>query len=105
MQCRKTSVSERPGSDRSRLQVASSLDPLLADLAIRRATRRGLTTRRRLEAELPENAGEPVGIELFGPRRQLESEGTITVVLPSGERVRVLDAERLVRKAPAAEAA
>lgn len=41
-----------------------------------------------------ENAGEPVGIESFGPRRQLESEGTITVVLPSGERVRVPDAER-----------
>jgi hypothetical protein len=40
---------------------------------------------------------EPVGVELFGPRRQLEEEGAITVTLPSGRRVRVPDAERLVR--------
>lgn len=52
-----------------------------------------------------ESGGEPVGIEFFGPRRQLESEGAITVALPSGRRVRVPDAERLVREAPAAEAA
>jgi hypothetical protein len=52
-----------------------------------------------------ESGGEPVGIELFGPRQQLESEGTITVVLPSGERVRVPEAERLVLEALAAEAA
>jgi hypothetical protein len=52
-----------------------------------------------------ENGGEPAGIELFGPRDQLESEGAITVVLPSGERVRVPDAERLVREALAADAA
>jgi len=52
-----------------------------------------------------ENEGEPVGVELFGPRQQLASEGAITVVLPSGERVRVPDAERLVRDAPATDAA
>ncbi len=52
-----------------------------------------------------ERGGEPLGVELFGPRRQLESEGTITVVLPSGERVRVPDAERLVRNALTADAA
>jgi hypothetical protein len=52
-----------------------------------------------------DHGGEPAGVELFGPRRQLESEGAITVVLPSGERVRVPDAERLVREAQAAEAA
>lgn len=32
-----------------------------------------------------EHGGEPVGVELFGPRLQLESEGAITVVLPSRE--------------------
>lgn len=48
---------------------------------------------------------EPVGIELFGPRRQLESEGAITVALPSGEHVRVPDAERLVRESLTADAA
>ena len=48
---------------------------------------------------------EPRGIELFGPREQLETEGTITVILPSGKRVRVPDAERLVRKALTADAA
>ncbi len=52
-----------------------------------------------------ENSDEPVGIEFFGPRRQLESEGTITVVLPSGEHVRVPDAERMVRDTSAADAA
>ncbi len=48
---------------------------------------------------------EPVGIELFGPREQLENEGTITVALPSGEHVRVPDAERLVRESLTADAA
>jgi hypothetical protein len=48
---------------------------------------------------------EPIGIELFGPREQLANEGTITVVLPSGRRVRVPDAERLVRESLAADAA
>jgi hypothetical protein len=48
---------------------------------------------------------EPVGIELFGPREQLETEGAITVVLPSGRRVRVPDAERLIRDSLAADAA
>jgi len=48
---------------------------------------------------------EPVGIELFGPREQLETEGAIVIVLPSGERVRVPDAERLVRKSLTADAA
>jgi hypothetical protein len=48
---------------------------------------------------------EPVGIELFGPREQLQTEGTITVVLPSGHSVRVPDAERLVRESLAANAA
>jgi hypothetical protein len=52
-----------------------------------------------------ENSVEPLGIEFFGPRRQLESEGAITVVLPSGEHVRVPDAERLVRETLAADAA
>jgi hypothetical protein len=46
-----------------------------------------------------------LSIELFGPRAQLETEGSITVVLPSGSRVRVPDAERLVREATAAHAA
>ena len=49
--------------------------------------------------------GEPLGIELFGPREQLETEGAITVVLPSGERVRILEAEQLVRESLAASAA
>ena len=48
---------------------------------------------------------EPVGIELFGPRQQLENEGAIAVVLPSGEHVRVPDAERLVRESLTADAA
>lgn len=48
---------------------------------------------------------EPLGIELFGPREQLETEGTIAVVLPSGKRVRLPDAERLVRDSLAADAA
>jgi hypothetical protein len=52
-----------------------------------------------------DGAGEPVGVELFGPRQQLESEGMITVALPSGERVRVPDAERLVQRALAVDAA
>jgi hypothetical protein len=52
-----------------------------------------------------EGEGEPVGIELFGPREQLETEGTITVVLPSGERVRIPEAEQLVRDSLAASAA
>jgi hypothetical protein len=52
-----------------------------------------------------EDGGEPLGLEFFGPRRQLESEGAITVALPSGERVRVPDAERLVRNALTADAA
>jgi hypothetical protein len=47
----------------------------------------------------------PLGIELFGPREQLETEGSITVVLPSGSRVRIPDAERLVRESSAAHAA
>jgi hypothetical protein len=52
-----------------------------------------------------EGGGQPLGVELFGPRQQLESEGTIMVVLPSGERVRVPDAEMLVQSALAAGAA
>lgn len=52
-----------------------------------------------------EHGGEPVGVEFFGARRQLESEGAITIVLPSGERVRALDAELLVRETLAADAA
>ena len=52
------------------------------------------------------DAGEtPLGIELFGPREQLETEGAITVVLPSGRRVRIPDAERLIRESLAADAA
>jgi hypothetical protein len=47
---------------------------------------------------------EPVGIELFGAREQLRREGSITVVLPSGERVRVPEAERIVRESLAAAA-
>ncbi len=47
----------------------------------------------------------PLGIELFGPRAQLETEGSITVVLPSGPRVRIPDAERLVRESLTAHAA
>lgn len=52
-----------------------------------------------------DDSKEPVGIELFGPREQLKTEGTITVVLPSGRSVRVTDAERLVRESLAANAA
>ncbi len=52
-----------------------------------------------------ESDGEPRGVELFGPRVQLEREGKITVVLPSGERVRVPDAEQLVRNSLTANAA
>jgi hypothetical protein len=48
---------------------------------------------------------EPRGIELFGPREQLETEGAITVVLPSGRRVRVPDAERVIRESLTANAA
>jgi hypothetical protein len=48
---------------------------------------------------------EPRGIELFGPREQLETEGAITVVLPSGQPVRVPEAERLVRESLSADAA
>lgn len=48
---------------------------------------------------------EPRGIELFGPHEQLKTEGTITVVLPSGRRVRVPDAERLIRESLTASAA
>lgn len=48
---------------------------------------------------------EPLGIELFGPREQLETEGAITVVLPSGQRVRVPEAERLIRESLTADAA
>lgn len=47
----------------------------------------------------------PLGIELFGLREQLETEGAITVVLPSGERVRIPEAEELVRDSLAASAA
>ena len=47
----------------------------------------------------------PLGIELFGPREQLETEGAITVVLPSGECVRIPEAEELVRGSLAASAA
>lgn len=47
----------------------------------------------------------PIGIELFGPREQLETEGMITVALPSGQRVRVPEAEQLVRESLAADAA
>lgn len=52
-----------------------------------------------------QKSAEPLGIEFFGPRQQLESEGAITVVLPSGRHVRVPDAERLVRETPAVDAA
>jgi hypothetical protein len=48
---------------------------------------------------------DPRGIELFGPREQLEAEGEITVVLPSGRRVRIPDAERLVSDSLNADAA
>ncbi len=48
---------------------------------------------------------EPVGIELFGPREQLETEGAIAVILPSGRRVRIPDAEQLIRDSLAADAA
>jgi hypothetical protein len=51
------------------------------------------------------DGNEPLGIELFGPREQLETEGTITVLLPSGERVRLPEAERLVLKSLTANAA
>ncbi len=52
-----------------------------------------------------EAGDEPLGIELFGPREQLETEGAITVILPSGERVRIPDAEQLVRESLTAHAA
>ena len=52
-----------------------------------------------------DDSDHPRGIELFGPREQLEAEGKITVVLPSGRRVRIPDAERLVRDALNADAA
>lgn len=42
---------------------------------------------------------EPVGVELFGPRQQLDADGAITITLPSGERTRITDAEALVRRA------
>jgi hypothetical protein len=42
---------------------------------------------------------DPVGVELFGPRHQLETEGAITITLPTGERTRVPDAEEIVRQA------
>ena len=48
---------------------------------------------------------EPRGIELFGPREQLATEGAITVILPSGRRVRVPDAERVIRESLTANAA
>jgi hypothetical protein len=48
---------------------------------------------------------QPLGIELFGPREQLEANGAITVVLPSGRSVRIREAERLVRESLAADAA
>jgi hypothetical protein len=48
---------------------------------------------------------EPQGIELFGPRDQLETEGAITVILPSGERVRIPEAEQLIRESLTAHAA
>jgi hypothetical protein len=47
----------------------------------------------------------PLGIELFGPREQLETEGSITVALPSGQRVRIPDAEQLVHESLTAHAA
>jgi hypothetical protein len=52
-----------------------------------------------------DDESEPLGIELFGPREQLETEGTITVILPSGKRVRIPEAEQLVRESQAASAA
>jgi hypothetical protein len=52
-----------------------------------------------------EGEDKPCGIELFGPREQLETEGQITVVLPSGRHVRLPDAERLVRESLSADAA
>jgi hypothetical protein len=52
-----------------------------------------------------DDAAEPRGIELFGPREQLETEGAITVVLPSGQRTRIPEAERLVRETLTANAA
>lgn len=52
-----------------------------------------------------DDSDKPCGIELFGPREQLETEGAITVVLPSGRKVRVPDAERLVSESPAADTA
>jgi hypothetical protein len=52
-----------------------------------------------------EDSDEPQGIELFGPREQLETEGAITVALPSGQSVRIPEAERLIRESPAADAA
>lgn len=48
---------------------------------------------------------EPQGIELFGPREQLETEGAITIILPSGKRVHIPEAEQLVREALTANAA
>lgn len=52
----------------------------------------------------PDGGQEPVGIELFGPREQLEAEGQISVVLPSGDRVRVPEAEQIVRDSISAAA-
>lgn len=48
---------------------------------------------------------EPCGIELFGPREQLETEGAITIALPSGRHVPIPDAERLIRESLTADAA
>jgi hypothetical protein len=48
---------------------------------------------------------EPIGIEMFGLREELETAGAIAVVLPSGEHVRVPEAERLVRESLTADAA
>lgn len=56
-------------------------------------------------AELAGESDEPLGIELFGPREQLEVEGAITVILPSGQHVRIPDAERLIRESLTADAA
>lgn len=51
-----------------------------------------------------EGSDVPSGIELFGAGEQLTREGEITVMLPSGERVRIPEAERIVRAALASAA-
>jgi uncharacterized protein YuzE len=47
-----------------------------------------------------EGGSQVIGVELEGVRRQLDLEGAVTITLPSGQVVRLVEVEKLISTQP-----